>query len=390
MKIAQVVCVFPPYKGGIGTMAYNHAKSLAENGHEVTVFTPEYKGDKDVIEHRDGFTIHRIVPFLKFGNGAILLKVIKQLKEFDVIHLHYPFFGTAEILWLLKKIKKDNLKLVLTYHMDIVGGIFLRPFFYFHTKFIMPRIVKSADKIIVTSNDYASHSNIKKLFFRIPDKFIDIPPEVDTQHFIYDSEFNSILNKLNLNKSKDKILLFVGGLDKAHYFKGVEFLIDSFNVLKRSFEHESLKLVIVGDGDLKVRYEKKVIENGLKDDIIFAGNVDYNDLVKYYSLSDITILPSIDKSEAFGIVLIESLSCSTPVIASNLPGVRTVVSDGVDGYVVKVKNEGELAFSIKQLLFNEEKRLEFGVKGREKVVSNFNKEIVVKKLIELYKSVIEK
>jgi len=385
MKIAQIVCVFPPYRGGIGTMAYNHSRSLAQAGHQVTVFTPQYDNKQPAQEDRDGFIIKRLKPWFTFGNAGFCPSIYNHLSGFDVVHLHYPCFGIAETVLLLKKIKKAKLKLVVTYHMDVLGALTLRPFFILYSKVILPLLIRAADRVIVTSNDYAAHSQIKKLFYRLPNTFVEIPPEVDTDHFKPGLDYSALLNNHNLDKGRDKILLFVGGLDRAHYFKGIEFLINSFKVLERSGDHGHLKLLIVGDGDLKEKYQAKAKASGYTENIIFVGSPDFATLPKYYNLADLLILPSIDQSEAFGIVVIESLSCGTPAIVSRLPGVRTAVEEGRDGLTFAVKNEGQLAACVNELLNNDDKRKSFGLSGRARVESHFAKEVIRDKLLEVYK-----
>jgi len=386
MKIAQIVCVFPPYRGGIGTMAHNHAKSLAEAGNDVTVFTPQYDQAKPALESRDGFQIARLNPWFTFGNAGFCPSIYKKLEGFDVIHLHYPCFGIAESVLLSKKIRKDNVRLVVTYHMDVVGGLALRPVFILYSKIILPMLIRAADKVIVTSNDYAAYSQIRRLFYRLPNKFVEISPEVDVHHFRPELDFSDLLLKHNLDKSKDKILLFVGGLDKAHYFKGINFLINAFKVLRRSGEG-NYKLLIVGDGDLRKKYENQAKASGYGADIIFAGSAGYESLPRYYNLADVLILPSVDQSEAFGIVVLEALACGTPAIVSRLPGVRTAVEEGVDGYTFAVRNEGELASRVNELLSDEEKRKSFGRAGRSRIERLFTKEIIRDKLVDVYSSI---
>ena len=99
MKIAQIICTFPPYRGGIGNVAYYYSLELAYLGHEVTVFTPCYQ--KENKELKD-VKVKRLKPVLKYGNAAFLPQLFWQLKNFDVIHFHYPFFGSDWIIYLIK------------------------------------------------------------------------------------------------------------------------------------------------------------------------------------------------------------------------------------------------------------------------------------------------
>jgi glycosyltransferase involved in cell wall biosynthesis len=386
MRIAQIVCRFNPYKGGISNMAYDHALGLAKLGHQVTVFTPLYnKNDKEYINQ--DFQIKRLLPWAKFGNGAFLPQLIWQLNNFDIVHLHYPFFGAAEIVWLLKILKRKKIKLVVTYHMDVVGALLMKPFFKFHTKFIMPMIIKAADKVIVTSMDYAQTSNIKNVLAKVPGKFIAIPPSVDLERFFPNKKEKQILYNLNLNSQTDKVLLFVGALDKAHYFKGIDFLINSFNVLDHSGCADcgyKIKLVIVGSGNLRNKYEQEVKNAGLQDKILFAGYVLDEDLPKYYNIADVVVLPSIDRSEAFGITLIEAMACAKPVIAANLAGVRSVFTNDKEGYVFEVEQEGDLANRINKLFKDSDLASKMGQQARHKAEKSYSSDYLLKKLEDVY------
>lgn len=388
MKIAQIVCRFKPYKAGIGNVAYDNALGLAKLGHDVTVFTPCYsKKDKDW--QSDNFKIKRIKPWFKFGNAGFIPQLFWQLKDFDIIHLHYPFFGGAEVIWILRKIfKNKKQKLVITYHHDVVGGLLLKSFFRFHSKFIMPRITKCADKVIITSADYARHSNIKKIFKYYPEKFTEIPLGVDLQRFQPQEKDANLLTQYQIYPYSDRVLVFVGALDNAHYFKGIDFLINSFNILDYSGCNENcgyqIKLIIVGDGDLKEKYAKQVQEMGLENKIKFAGRVADNDLVKYYNLADVVVLPSIDKSEAFGIVLVEAMACAKPVVAADLPGVRSVFENGKSGFSFAVKQEGDLANRINSLFMDEKLRQKTGNQARSLCEEKYNLEKLSRKLEQVF------
>jgi len=386
MKIAQVVCRFKPYKGGISNMAYDESLGLAKLGHQVTVFTPLYNV-KDKGYTVSEFKIERLSDFGRIGNGAFLPQLFFKLNGFDIVHLHYPFFGGAEVVWLWEVLKGKKCKLVLTYHMDVVGGIFMKPFFHFHTKFIMPRIIRAADRVIVTSQDYAATGNIRNLVKKYPEKFIELPPSVDLERFFPSNKDKALLYKYGINQEFDRVMLFVGALDKAHYFKGIQFLINSFNVLDFSGSHSvnyQVKLLIVGEGNLKHKYEEQVAEAGLQQKIIFADPVSDKDLARYYNLADVVVLPSVDRSEAFGITLIEAMACAKPVVAANLPGVRSVIDNGIDGFVFEVKQEGDLANRVNKLFQDQELRNKMGQAGRNKAEKLFNQDILIQKLERIY------
>src|SRR3989344_8085967 len=119
MKIAIIPPPFPPYAGGIGNVAAANARELIKLGHEVRVFTPQYG---PVTEEITDVPIQRIKPLLRYGNGALITSFGWMLRGFDILHLHYPFFGGAEMIWLQRsKLQALGSKLIIHYHMDVVG-----------------------------------------------------------------------------------------------------------------------------------------------------------------------------------------------------------------------------------------------------------------------------
>ena len=141
-------------------------------------------------------------------------------------------------------------------------------------------------------------------------------------------------------------------------------------------------LVIVGEGELKSRYQALAARLKIESRAKFVGYVAEKDLPKYYNLADVVVLPSIDKSEAFGLVL----ACAKPVIASNLPGVRSVVAEKVDGLLVEPRNIDELANKINYLLLNPELGVKYGKAGRVKVEAQYSWQIIGMQLDQLYQS----
>ena len=158
---------------------------------------------------------------------------------------------------------------------------------------------------------------------------------------------------------RNDYFLFVGALDRAHYFKGLSLLLRAFKFVDSGSRQrrvrndtnvaapapdrdpvsgmtESPRLVVVGTGELLNAYKKEAAHLGIADRVTFTGGVTDEELARWYAGARAEILPSTDRSEAFGIVLIEAMACGTPVIASDLPGVRTVVERVHGGVLVPV------------------------------------------------------
>lgn len=324
MRIAHVVSTYPPYHGGMGNVAQAMAQGLRERGHDCDVFTPDYRGE-------DAAGVIRLRPWFSSRNAAFVPSLASRLKEgkYDVVHLHYPFLGGAEsVFWF--KWRNPKTRLFITYHMDTFGRGWRRAVLALYRRLFMRHMIRQADVVTCSSLDYAKHSalaglrnlNPVELPFGVADRF---KPQVETP---------AAADKL--------VLLFVGGLDQAHYFKGLSVLFASLASLNKT-ELSKLGLNIVGDGDLRGVYEASVKDLGLQEQVHFSGKLDESGLVVAYQQADVTVLPSIDRSEAFGLVLLESMACGTPVIASDLPGVRTVLERERTGFLVRPNDVKDLA-----------------------------------------------
>jgi len=384
MLIAQIVCSFPPYRGGIGNVAHQYATELSKLGHEVTIFTTGHgKDNKNREAQFLPFRVERLSKFFCQGNAGFWLPLLWKLKKFDIVHLHYPFFGTAEIVLLAKKMGLCK-KLVLTYHMDVFGkGFYKKMIFQLHTKFILPKIIKLSDYVIVTSLDYANQSAISKLTTYNQQKIIEMPLGIDIDHFKPANKDLHFVKTHHLDINKASVILFVGNLDQAHYFKGVDILLKAVAGL----DGYDYKLLIIGDGDMKLKYQQIAYELSiLGTKVTFVGAISNEELVKYYNLCDFLVLPSIDSSEAFGLVLVEAMACGKTVIASNIRGVRSVIDNNINGLLAEANNVKDLTTKIKIFLEHKDMVAEFGQNAYKKAAEKYDSKKIGASLDKLYKT----
>jgi glycosyltransferase involved in cell wall biosynthesis len=359
----------------MGNAACQMALQCVKKGHEVVVFTPRYRQELEKEESYDGLRVVRVEPLIKYGKAAILPQLFFRLKGFDILHLHYPFFGGAEWVWLFRKTHKE-VKLVISYQMDVVGTGLKAAIFRAYTGLLLRSIVSSADRVIVSSYDYADHSYIGGMVKR--DDLAEIALGADERFFPQEKD-RALMDTFGI-RPDDTVILFVGSFE---YFKGIEFLLRSIPALQGK-----IRVLIVGDGMLRPQYMKLVEDLGIADRVSFPGLADDELLARYYNLCDIFILPSSDRTEAFGIVLIEAMACGKPVVASNLPGVRTVVEDGKNGFLVKPGDAADIADKLQRLIGRETVRREFGRRGREKVLERYTWDKVGDKLNSVYEEVL--
>jgi glycosyltransferase involved in cell wall biosynthesis len=314
MKIAIISSTFPPYRGGMGNVAEEEARLLAARGHDVTVLIPEAKPKR--VPAGEPYRIREVEPLFRIGNAACMPELLENMDGYDMVHLHYPFFGGAEFV-AFKKWRKPEFKYAVTYHMDVVGTGVMKWIFSAYTFLILPSVLRGAERISVSSRDYAETSPLlRRVWKDIEAKIVEIPfpaPLITIAH---------------PDTKPEKYFLFIGGLDKAHYFKGVDNLITAFAASRERMDGYELR--IIGDGDLRATYEALAKEKGIADSVKFLGGMppgeEMNAIIRH---ARALVLPSIDRSEAFGLVLLQALSEGIPLIASNLPGVRTIATPDV-------------------------------------------------------------
>jgi len=378
LRIAQVTATFPPYPGGTGNVCYHNACELARLGHHVTVFTAALK-DAPANEFIEGFQVKRLKPLIRVGNAPLLPSLLGQLRGFDLIHWHYPFFG-GELTALAACLYR--IPLVITYHQDV----FLSGSLALIEKILRPTLsrvaLRSARRVLFTSLDYGQASYSRPLLMGRERLIGELPNGVDTARFSPGDFPAELRQQLNLAIG-DKVILLVARLDRAHYFKGVEVFLAALAGLE-----SNVKGVIVGEGDLRTGYQQRAQELGLAERVIFAGRVAEAALPDYYRLAQVTVLPSLTMGEAFGLVLVESLASGTPVIASNLPGVRTVVAAPDAGLLVEPGDAAGLAQAIRQILSDETCRQEMGQRGRARVEQNYDWRQIGLRLDTIYREVL--
>jgi glycosyltransferase involved in cell wall biosynthesis len=168
---------------------------------------------------------------------------------------------------------------------------------------------------------------------------------------------------------------------------GIDYLIRAFKIVKENNSDLSLKLMIVGEGEDKIKLVNLCENLNISGDVIFVGKVN-NDLVpNYINMMDIYVALSI--SESFGVAIVEASACEKPVVVSNVGGLPEVVDNIKTGFVVKSKNPEEAANAIEKLILSEELRLKMGISGREKVKSLYNWDENVSLVFSIYKGVLK-
>lgn len=374
-KLAIVVCAWPPQGGGIGNNAYYHARELARRGWAVTAYTLGRSSRVDDVP------VESLWAWPRYGHAGLLWSLLWRLRSHDIIHLYYPFFGSDILVlfaaWIWRK------RLIVHYQMEAVGEGWQHWVFQAYQRCVLPLLVRRAVRIIVLSADHRDHSPLAVTARRRPARYVVIPNGVDVDSFSPMPPSQELRRQLGL-LSGDHVALFVGGLDRQHYFKGVDIALHSLRVLRDQQPH--LRLVIVGDGDRRSDFEELAHQLEISDRVLFTGWVDNSRLADYYRLADVFILPSTAATESFGIVTAEAQACGVPAIVSDWPGSRATIEPGVTGLVVPPSDIEALAMAIDRLLSDDALREQMSQAAVQRARAHYGWSGIGDQLEQLYRA----
>lgn len=354
MKIIQTPPRFYPYIGGTEQLTFYLCKELVKKGHYVKIICanePEV-GD-GVIE---GMEVRRLPYIGKIANTNITIPLLMELMkdDFDVIHTYFPHPWSADMSALVGLMK--NKPLFLTYNNDITGKGINKLIANTYNFICLRFLLKRPNKIFITHENYLKTSPFLEPF---KDKIVITPPGVDMDRF----------KPLNLPKNEENIIFFLSRLDRFHLYKGLEFLLKA---IKRIAHEIPLKLYVGGEGELIYDYKRFVKENGIEEKVVFLGRLDNEQLIKYYNLCDIFVLPSISSTqEGFGLVALEAMACKKPVIVTDIVGVAENVKRYKAGIVIPPKDIELLSEGIEYLLLNKDKAEEMGFNAYHLVKNSY-------------------
>jgi len=372
MKIALVSPYDFVHPGGVA----NHITSLDRHftamGHEVRVIGP---ASKPIKEFGDRFIkIGNPVPFPSSGSVirvTISLHLANTIREvlarekFDVVHCHEPFMP----MLCSAMVRFSDSVNVGTFHaaQGKPGYNFGKPI---STWILKGRQRKLHGRIAVSS---AAMNYVSQF---ISGGYEIIPNGIDL------SRFKTDVKPIEKYCDGKKNILFLGRLE---FRKGLNYLLKAYYLVKQ--EMPDTRLIIVGPGTrLRRRYERWVKKNHVQD-VEFVGLAPHEDIPRYYKTADIFCSPA-TSGESFGIVLLEAMAVGTPIVATNIEGYASVVSDGEDGLLVPPQNYKKLAETLSYLLKDDEKRKQMAQKGIIKS-HDYSWEIISRRVLDYYYKVIE-
>lgn len=375
MKILQVNKLYYPEIGGIEKTLQQISEGLNKDPEvDLKVLVCQKKG-RGQIDEVNGVEVHRAGSLGVVASVPISLSFIWKLrrmaKDVDVIQFHLPF-PLGDLACLLSGYRG---KVVAYWHSDVVKQkkwmLLYRP--------VMERFLKRADVILVGAEGIINGSKYLKPYrekckvvpFAVSDEILKAGGE-----YLSENGYNMQTGNKQLN------FLFIGRLV---YYKGCSVLLDAFAKLK-----SDVTLTIIGDGILKEELVQQAKMQGVIKQVDFLGHVSDEKIRECMETTDVFVLPSVERSEAFGLVQLEAMAYGKPVINTNLPsGVPEVSVHGVTGLTVDPGDAEELSKAMDWMCLHFEERKCMGRIARKRVEDQYTQEVLVKNIKRIYEELCE-
>jgi len=367
LKITHIGKFFPPEHGGIESVTAALAYDHSSQGHDVNVICFTNGVSEDVTT--GSLTILRRKVFGVFSSQPVgfkyFLEVMKYSRSADIVHIHAPNLMAGLAAMLLPK----KVKLLVHWHADISGkgfiGLLVRP---------IERIMQQrADTIVCTTQAYADSSKTLESF-KAKIRIIPIGiPEVE----LHNDQDGALEKSLEWVGSRP-IILVVGRLVP---YKGL------FTLLKAISKMEAKAAVaVVGVGPLQSDLLKEIDRLNLCESVCLLGRQNEDNLARLFAKSDVFCLPSINRAEAFGVVLLEAMRAGLPIVATNIrgSGVNWVNKQGVSGENVTPGDADQLANILDKFLLDSDLALKYGRQARSLYESTFTQGKMTDSFLKTY------
>ncbi len=376
MKILQVSKMYPPKIGGVERVVQQIAEGLNDKTDmQVLVCQEKGKGCDEVYE---GVKVHRSGSLGVFLSMPLSFSFLRDVRRFsqdaDIIHFHMPF-PLGDVAYFLSGYKG---KVVIWWHMEIVrqkkAMAIYRP--------MMMKFLERADLIMVATEGHVKGSEVLQQF---KDKIVAIPFGLDDA-FLEKSLASFAKQSADIsatNPSPVTNFLFIGRLV---YYKGCDVLLEAFAKMANKEAH----LTLVGGGPMKAELETRAKTYGIEDRVHMLGSIPYDDLLQQIADCDVFVLPSSERTEAFGIVQIEAMAYGKPVINTNLPtGVPYVSLHEKTGLTVEPKDVKGLSDAMDRLANDADLREKFGKEARKRVEDEYKLSSVLDRIYAQYEKVLK-
>ena len=355
MKIVHFAKFYPPEYGGIESVTEALAEDHAAEGHDVEVvcFTRELPQ----LEQVGRLSLRRVKVQKEIASQPLAISYLNACKaaarNADVVHVHTPNMLAALAVLRLPR----HVRLVIHWHADIENkgtlGRLVRP--------IERAILRRADIIVTTTKAYAEASSTLAGF---KDRVRVVPIGIA-----------DVARASKLEVATPPYVLFVGRLVP---YKGLNVLLDAIPLVKSNVEFH-----IVGTGPQLAELREQTQRLGIADRVRFLGRVEEDQLNDLMVGAAVFCLPSVNRLEAFGVVLLEAMRAGRAIISTNIPG-SGVPWVNATGLNVPVRDPRALAEGIVQLLADPEEAARLGRLARSRFENDFSRELMSRRFLRLY------
>jgi len=365
---------YPPHLGGIEHHLSMLSTGLASRpGIQVDAIVAN-EGPETVREFVNGVEVLRLGRMFAYastpvatGMPAAIRASVTGPDRADLFHLMFPY-PWGEVSWLRAGAPGPS---VLTYHSDIVRQRYLGAAY----APLLRRALQRVDRIIVGSPPMIGGSEALAPF---ADKCRVVPFGIETDRFEPTPATLARAEELRAGHVRP-VVLFVGRLI---YYKGVEFLV-------RAMSEVDADLVLIGRGPLEEDLRALAAASGITDRVTFVPPIDDAELAAWYRAADVFCLPSVARSEAYGLVQLEAHASGTPVVSTDLPtGVPWVNVHGQTGLVVPPGNQHALAAALREILADDTARERMGAFARQRALEEFTVPKMVERTLAVYDEVL--
>jgi glycosyltransferase involved in cell wall biosynthesis len=347
MRILIALTYFQPYKSGLTVYTVRLAHALAERGYQVTVLTSQYDPSLPRYEKIGQVDVIRLPVLMRVSKGVLMpglaLEAWKLVRQNDLVCLILPQLDAALIATFSRLLKKP---LVVTYICDL-----LLPKGWVHwianrVSNLANRITCSqAQKIVTLSQDYTDHSKFLAGYLH---KVRPVTVPIDLVK-ISEADLDAFQLKNEIQPGQQVI----GIAARFATEKGIEYLVDALPAILEKYPQARVLSYgqyqnLVGEEAYARRVMPKITKLGAH--WKFLGIISDQEVVAFFRSCSVTVLPSINSTEAFGMVQIESMTCGTPVVASDLPGIRQPILDTHMGCLVPPRDSKAIAEAVIAIL----------------------------------------
>lgn len=349
MRILIGLTYYRPHTSGLTIYAERIARALADRGHAVTVLTSHYRKDIPYEEVVDKVRIIRVPVLMRVSKGVIMPAfgptASRLVAEADWIQLHLPQFDAAGIALRGRILRKPT---VVTYHCDLHMPPGFMSWTANQSVLLMNDLAaRLTHRIVTYTQDYAEHSPylsgyLKKI--RVISPPVTLPETTDDAVHTFGQVHNPA--------SRSPV---IGMAARFATEKGVEVLLEALPAVLEKYPRARVLFAgpyegIVGEEAYARRLSRQIrqyIDGGVWK---FVGELNPQEMVNFYRNIDLLVLPSLNSTEAFGLVQIEAMLNGIPCVASNLPGVRQPILRHAMGRIAEIGDAGSLSKAILEVL----------------------------------------